>query len=343
VKWSRICLQGIGLLIVILICFKLDWGLFLNQLEGVSIPHIAVAVLLLIPFTGLKILRWNHLLRIIGVRYAPASMCRCYLASGGLSLVTPGRLGEFAKALYLHRDLGVPFWRGMSTVVVDRMFDVGFLFVSCFLFVQMYILPVIYVRVSQVAAIVTVVVALLLLVPPVRGWLLRIALRQSWFRRFAEGRRDLLQDMFDVLRHMTIRDSFLLLLFSIGSYLCLFLYAWVIGRGLGIQISFVEASFFIVVGNIATLLPISIGGLGPREQAMKELFTRILDHGQPLTPVLLKHLSAQAISFSLVYYFLMLLTLGAVGYLVWIRDPVPLQTLRALKQHNGAASKQAQM
>lgn len=340
-KWVRICLQCIGLLIVVRICFKLDWGLFLSQIAGANIWHISVAILLLIPFMGLKILRWNYLLHIIGVRYALIPMCQCYLAGGFLSLVTPGRLGEFAKALYLHRDFGVPFWRGMSTVMVDRMFDVGILFVSCFLFVQMYLLPVIYVRISQVAAAGTVLVALLLLVPPVRNWLLRIALRRSRIRRFVEGRRVLLQDMFDALRHMAMRDSFVLCLLSIASYMCLFLYAWAIGRGLGIQISFVESSFFVVVGNIAALLPISIGGLGPREQTMKELFTRILDRGQPLTPALLRHLSAQAISFSLLYYFLMLLTLGAVGYLAWLRDPVPLHTLWALKQ-NGVASERTQ-
>ena len=46
-----------------------------------------------------------------------------------IGFVTPGRLGEFVKAVYLKSDKGLSLSKGMSSVLVDRLFDLYLLII----------------------------------------------------------------------------------------------------------------------------------------------------------------------------------------------------------------------
>lgn len=45
-----------------------------------------------------------------------------------LNCIFPGRVGEIARPIILHRKVGVPFSTGLATVAVERVFDLVFLF-----------------------------------------------------------------------------------------------------------------------------------------------------------------------------------------------------------------------
>ncbi|NIV40223.1 MAG: UPF0104 family protein, partial [Anaerolineae bacterium] len=63
------------------------------------------------------------LLQMQGIAYAYNDSFLVFMAGVFLGLVTPGRLGEMSKALYLKQDVDVPLSEGLASVLVDRLFD----------------------------------------------------------------------------------------------------------------------------------------------------------------------------------------------------------------------------
>ena len=56
-----------------------------------------------------------------------------YMSSLYVSFITPGRVGEFLKALYLKSDKGINVSKGFSSVLVDRLFDLYLLIILGFI------------------------------------------------------------------------------------------------------------------------------------------------------------------------------------------------------------------
>ena len=81
-------------------------------------------------FTLVKALRWFALLRLGGTRYPLGRALAVYQASAFLAFVTPGRVGDFAKAAYLRRDLGTPWAAGVASTLADRALDLAVLAVA---------------------------------------------------------------------------------------------------------------------------------------------------------------------------------------------------------------------
>ena len=50
-----------------------------------------------------------------------------------IGFITPGRLGEFVKTLYLKADKGISLSKGFSSVLVDRFFDLYLLIILGFI------------------------------------------------------------------------------------------------------------------------------------------------------------------------------------------------------------------
>ncbi len=79
--------------------------------------------LLNIPQIGLKALRWFMLVRWQGMRFNYRQAFLSYFGSLLIGFITPGRLGEMVQAVTLRNECGVPLARGLSSVILDRVFD----------------------------------------------------------------------------------------------------------------------------------------------------------------------------------------------------------------------------
>lgn len=71
----------------------------------------------------LRFIKWHYYVRRIGVQNLPASdSARLFVAGFPLSM-TPGKVGEALKALWLSEWSGVPFSRGLPVVLAERFSD----------------------------------------------------------------------------------------------------------------------------------------------------------------------------------------------------------------------------
>jgi uncharacterized protein (TIRG00374 family) len=74
---------------------------------------------------ALRFLKWDWFLRLLGVRSLPRlTSLRIFLAGFSMS-ITPGKVGEFVKAVYVRRRTGHPVNRVMAVVTAERITDAG--------------------------------------------------------------------------------------------------------------------------------------------------------------------------------------------------------------------------
>jgi len=117
-------LIGIVLLLVVL------WRVGARQLIGVllevnPLTFIAAGLLATLVLI-LRSLRWRILCAGLGIRIPLGEAIRLYLLSTFVASITPGRIGDLAKAYYVRdRRAEGGLAAGIATVVYDRFLDLG--------------------------------------------------------------------------------------------------------------------------------------------------------------------------------------------------------------------------
>lgn len=245
-----------------------------------AIPFVAVTWLSFV----WRCLRWKRLLEStsdVTVRetYGPL------MIGFGFNSIFPLRIGEIARPLALKKQAGVPMTTGLSTVFVERVFDVlallGF-FVFCTFFIQFdegvalqyreySVTPATVkgiINTAAVGASVLFVGCVLMMSERFRNLVLKVI---ETLPLIPEGLRERLQALFGTfaagfnsLRHP--RRVTLIALDTIGIWLMGALTFWIMALGFpGIELSFLNATIFLVVTCVLIALPAAPGYWGAYE------------------------------------------------------------------------------
>jgi hypothetical protein len=282
-------LVSVGLLA--LVFTRIDLGEARLALTRVRAGTLGAALALaLAGYTG-RALRWAALLRRAGVPMTLGRSYRLTLAGTFYGVVTPGRVGEFARVLHL----GEPRTRTLPSVLWDRLGDVlllEILSVPAFAALDAWHGPLLAAYLAVALATAGLVIALdSPRAPRLLGRLLPSAL--AWLERWSAGSSGVL----------TSRAFGLGMLGGLFFYALNFLGAFLLLRDLTPASSAGLALVFpviILLGN----LPIAFGGLGLREQVAAVAFGRF---GAPaaIGPV-----------FSLIWFAIITLVPGLLGLLL---------------------------
>lgn len=231
-------------------------------------------VLLLTTFNdGLRFIKWHLYIRLLGIRHI-SWLQSLQIFTAGLPLsVTPGKVGEALKGVWLKQRSGVPVGRGVSVVVAERISDGLAVLGLSTLGVMAY--PQYWMVFALVLAALLGVV-LLSQIRPAALWVLGICERLPLVRRFAFGIREFYEGSFSLFQLKPTLAAVSIGLISwlgegIGFYLIL--------RALGLPASrellgmavFVLA-FSTVVGAISALP----GGLGAVEVSVAGMLTLLM-------------------------------------------------------------------
>ena len=310
IPWLRLT----GLLLLGVLLWRMDVAALARVLQGGDRSLLAMAVVLNLPMVFLKALRWQTLMRKQGVHYSTGKTYLAYFGSMFVGFLTPGRLGEFVKALHVSQDCGVSTAQAFSSVLVDRLFDLYAL-----LLVGGVALLSLTVAGFEGNALVLIAVMLLLTVP------LAVFVNDQAF-----GRVQALGQRIGCLgRRLFAQDSWLLemrrgvqqlspLWLAVGVALTAMAYAVFFGQcyllalALDLRVGFVQLSFAVALGSLVTLLPISVSGLGTREAAIVAYLGTV---GVP---------AEAALGFSLLVFATFYVAGGLMGAIAWWVKPVPL-------------------
>ena len=273
-------------------------------------PLVPAFVLGVIPFVFGKSRRWAGLVDGLGLpRLRPGEAFRLYAIGLWAGQVTPGQAGDFIKAWYL-RGRGAALPAALLSCFLDRLFDLTALLLlsGCALVAvaggggrSMVLIAVVLVATCvALAAVVTERWR-----PPVFAFLARVTPRALRERLAGIPSLHALAELRLDARHLLPALGW-----TAGTWLLSTFRVWLCFIALDVRLP--VADFFLVTMLAGTAGIISVAGLGTRDVVMVAYLSRFGYDG------------GTAIALS----FLMLalnLTNIVPGFLLWLREPVPLR------------------
>lgn len=277
---------------------------------GADARWLALAAPAFLAFTLAKALRWLGLLRLARTPYPASRALAVYQASAFLGFVTPGRVGDFAKAAYLQRDLGTPWSAGVASTLADRALDlVGLAAVAAGALALAA--PPGPLRGLLLGALAMAALAAPALVSPrLQRLAARALARVAPTSRASGALQRPVERLADELERLWSPRLLPLALLTAAGFACLFGGAFALARALGLPIDLATTTYVVAAASLVALLPVSVSGIGTRDAALVVL---LAPHG--VAP-------AQALSFSLAYLGYSVVFSNGLGALCWLRDPL---------------------
>ena len=121
-KKLNFLLKFIGFGLLFFLIYKIGWRETIESIQKISVSHFIIALIILWVAFYLKSVRW----RIISISYKISlksfQAFKVFFIGLFLANITPGRLGDFGRLLYIKDKL--PSQKvGWSSLIMDRNFD----------------------------------------------------------------------------------------------------------------------------------------------------------------------------------------------------------------------------
>jgi uncharacterized protein (TIRG00374 family) len=303
-------------LITYLVVFKSgfkDFANFTNILKDINVPLILAAASIHIFGTWISAVRWQILLRTQGIRISQGYLMSSFLVGSFFNNLLPTSIGgDIFRSIDIANKAKISIGKSASVLVVDRFSGVisaaVYAIIALFLGFSTvgttsYVIPV-------VIFFVLCIILLFIILNPSILRLNKLVGKIKFLSKIREKLKEVYHTFlsfkkFKFALFEALLCSFALQMGVIANY-------YLASRALGIELSF--ASFIFIVPIVATIamLPISIGGIGLRENSLVILM------------VALGASNDRAAVCSLLL-FAMLIVLGIIGGIVYVVRPFILK------------------
>ncbi len=304
----------VGLVIFAVIILNIDTGRLLSILSSADPALVSCSILLAVPNIILKSLKWNVIIRSYGTGYSLLKSIRAWLSGFFLGIITPGRIGDLSRALYLRKETGLSGGKSLTTVFLDRINDIVVLF--CFSLAGMAVIAGgmsqgtgLLAYISGAFLIFLVLVAALMR----KSIILRVA-RPLSLRLLPSRYHNVLgrafHDFYEGLSGMRKPMLGAAVLLCVVTWIISISQFWLLSSAIGLDLPY---TFFMGVVPIAVLLdtlPVSFSGIGTRDAALIFFFS------------LVSIPSESAVSLSLLSFMTTYVVMGAAGAVLWVSNPI---------------------
>lgn len=226
----------------------------------------------------LRFLKWHFYLHQVGVNNLTLVQSLRLFVAGFPLAVTPGKIGEVLKGVWLNRTSGLPVGRGISVVLAERISDgLAVMLLSTF---GLLSYPQ-YWPVFLTILIILLAIVILSQVRPAAMFLLHLGEKLPLVNRLAAGLREFYEGSFSLFQPGATLLAVLLGTFSwfgegLGFYFIL------VGLGFEPGLQLMGAAVFVLafstaVGGASTLP----GGLGAAEATIAILLALALSSSEP--------------------------------------------------------------
>lgn len=222
----------------------------------------------------LRFFKWHFYLGLVGVNNYPLLKSARLFLAGFPMAVTPGKVGEALKGVWLQKETGLPLSKGISVVLAERISDgLGVLLLSTLGVIA-------YPRYWPAFAIVLgglIILILIIQIRPAALWLLDLGGKIPLIKGFSSGLREFYEGSYALFRPKAILVAVSLGTISwlgegIGMYLVLLGLGVAPGWGT-LSIAVFVLAFSTVIGAISALP----GGLGAAEASIAGMLTLLLN------------------------------------------------------------------
>lgn len=294
----------LGFLVLVVIAFLGDLKSVLLTIRDFNWKIFPIVIGFTLFNYLVRFLKWHYYLIQIGVRdFSIWQSARLFVAGFPLAL-TPGKVGEVLKGVWLNQQTAVPIARGISVVLAERISDgIAVLFLS--------ILGVVaYPQYWLIFVLVFIFLFFLILLTQIRPlayWILKLITKIPVLQRFSKSLYDFYEGSFSLFRPRSTILAVILGMVSwfgegVGFYFILINLGIPFGKQ-NLAMAVFVLSFSTIVGAVSALP----GGLGAAEVSIAGMLTLVvgLDSAQASVATLLIRLGTLWFGVSL-------------GLLVWV-------------------------
>ncbi len=118
---------ALGLLLLYLAFQRVDWAVLLDALQTVSAFWLVMAVLSVLLSLGLKVWRWDLLLRNYQLRIPPARLTSAYFLGQAANILLIIRGGEVVRIAAAHQPEEDDWVEITATIAIEKYLDLLFL------------------------------------------------------------------------------------------------------------------------------------------------------------------------------------------------------------------------
>jgi uncharacterized membrane protein YbhN (UPF0104 family) len=300
-NWLFALLHVAGFILLWFVVRDLEWGTFFELLTSTPLWKYLAGIGILCIVYIVKSFRWHLLNHTFGIDTTWRMSLIFYLSAGFMSVITPGRLGEFSKVFFLKRKYKIDIPSATSSVFLDRIWDV--LVLSFAAGVSMAVLlsdpginALIFIGIIFLVSLTVILLPSLFFLP-----LLFV------IRRFS-GLHSKVQHVFGLWKESRFKNFVTSLSISILAFLLLASIPVLFSYETPYPITYKAAIGAISVSNILSFLPVTIAGFGTRELVFVEVW-KLSDYPKEF-----------ALSISTAYFMITYLGSLLLGGLVYLAN-----------------------
>lgn len=315
-KFSKL-LPIIGILIFVYILWRIGILKILETLSHVNLFLLSAAILFLIPLIISKAFKWKILINSCDINYPLPKCVSAWLVGFSVGLITPGRVGDFFKVLYLKKSENTTFGVPLATVVVDRIADILILIILAIFGISVialrYTLNPIFMYVAILLLFIFLVSCFVFAQKDIVGRLIKPLFDRLIPERYRGSLQISFHDFYTGISMMLKSKILLVISFlTVISWLIYIFQCYLIALSLNIDISIQFVACIIPIMTLVELLPISFSGIGTRDATLIFFLSLVA------IP------SVSAVSFSLMLLFAAYVN-GVLGLLFWLKNPIALK------------------
>lgn len=118
---------GLGLLLLYLSFYRIDWQLFLQSLRSVSIPWLVLAIISVFISLALKVYRWRMILGFYQLSLPITQIIGAFFLGQAANTVLIVRGGELVRLTVAHTSRKDDWLEVASTIIIEKYLDLLFL------------------------------------------------------------------------------------------------------------------------------------------------------------------------------------------------------------------------
>ncbi len=246
-----------------------DLDAMLESLASVTLPTVALALLLATGNYVIRFARWHYYLHRLDLHIPLAESARIFFAGFSMT-VTPGKVGEVLKSVLLRESVGAPVADTLPIIVVERITDLAGLVLL--LSVGSLVLPM-GKPVAAVSGLLVLAIIVACMSRPLGDALLRVMGRVPALARFVPTARRLYDSLFLLSSPGALFVGVSSSTLAWGLQ-CLSLYL-IVGSFGALSMSLQESLFAYAMPLLAGTVAMLPGGLGVAEASMTGILVRL--------------------------------------------------------------------
>lgn len=307
----------IGLVIFAYIIIISDPREIINTFSNLNFSFLLLSLLMSGFVLILKAIKWKFIINLHGFDHPLIKCIKAWIVGMSAGIITPARAGDMIRSFYIQRK-NIRFGHCLSTVVVDRILDLSV--IMLFSLWGVFFISEIAGYPAQIMLMVPFVIIFIVLI--------YLVTRREFTRIILKPIARLLVSKIEIKKlkksYHEMYDSFndvgkkkghiiIMLIFSSIIWMISIVQIRIIGLAIGIEIDYLFLLAVMSLVVIIELIPISIFGIGTREAFL------IFTFG------IIGIAKESAIAFSISYLVLAYWSVGLVGLIFWLREPVKIK------------------